>query len=781
MKVANLNYSLPLIVLTSCFSLAGVAQEQGVKKSTNRFLEEVVVTAQKRSENAQDVPIAISAFSEEKLDAFGIQSTADLPSITPGLTITGSAGFNLIYLRGIGTSAFIPSFDPSVATYVDGIYVPSQQATLTDLGGVERVEVLKGPQGTLFGRNSTGGAISVVTKSPRVDPELSISLERGNFDSKKGKFYVSYPVLDSLSVSLAGIYSTMDSYYDVVKDPQSLTGQPDYDKLDAEVTRGGRMSMKWFPTDNFDASLTGYYIEQRGSIAFVEPNVKPAPVTGVVINPPGDYEWYGDQEPVSSSRTGAVYTNVNWRTKPFDIKVLGAYQKQNSFDNVYDFDGSSLNIAEFNGANQPSELITAEVQFISNDEGLTPSWLRWVGGLYYLQQEAGFDPFFATVGNITALNLAPALAPLVPILQPILDGAGLSLDDLLAGDIVSLGAQGVLETNSYSGFVQATADVTDWLSITAGARYQEEDRFLVKQNTLTYLPLVKDPLPTLQFNQPKVKQTNVSPKITFEFRPFDDVLLYTTWAKGFKSGSYNIVTLYTVPGYVEPEEVTSVEFGGKLSMFEGLTFNFAVFNNEIKELQETKLSLLSGGAISAENANAARTRGAEFDFTWVPFLDWNPGLVVAGGATYLEANYTDYKNASGFDEETGLPFGSGAPQPGRDFSGNKIARTPDVSGNLTLSQTIDVPGGPLEVSGDVYYNSGFFFSQQNSAATEQESYTLFNARISYLYEDLGLRVALFGKNLTEEKYATTSLTVDFGTFERLAPPRTYGLRLSYDY
>ncbi|MDF1690851.1 MAG: TonB-dependent receptor [Zhongshania sp.] len=772
----------------SVIGICNLAQAQSVEsagaddakaKRTNRFLEVVVVTAQKRTENAQDVPIAIAAFSEEKLDAFGIQSTADLPSITPGLTITGSAGFNLIYLRGIGTSAFIPSFDPSVATYVDGIYIPSQQATLTDLGGVERVEVLKGPQGTLFGRNSTGGAISVFTKSPGVDPEMSIGVERGSFDAKKAKFYASYPILDSLAVSLAGIYSTVDSYYDVKKDPESLTGQPNFDKLDAEVTRGGRFSVKWFPVDSLDVTLTGYYIEQRGSIAFVEPNVKPAPITGVVINPPGDYEWYGNTEPVSHSRTAAVYSNINWQTPLFDVKVLGAYQKLNSYDNVYDFDGSSLNLAIFNGAGEPSDLKSAEIQFISNDEGLTPSWLRWVGGLYYLTQEAGFDPFYATVGN--GVGLEQALQPVVETLQPILNNVGLDFSDLAAGDVISLGAQGMLETNSYSVFAQGTADITSWLSITAGARYQEEDRFLTKQNTLTYLPGVKEPIPTLQFNQPKVKQTNVSPKLTFEFRPLDGLLLYATWAKGFKSGSYNVVTLYTVPGYVEPEEVTSVEIGGKISIIDGLALNFAVFNNEIKDLQETKLSLLSGGAISAENAGAARTRGAEFDFTWVPLLDWNPGLVVNAGATYLEANYTDYQNASGFDEDTGLPFGSGAPEPSRDFSGNKIARTPDLSANFSLSQTFDIPGGPLELSGDMYYNSGFFFSQQNSKATEQESYMLFNARVSYLYEDLGLRISAFGKNLSEEKYAETSLTVDFGTFERLAPPRTYGLRLSYDY
>jgi iron complex outermembrane recepter protein len=739
------------------------------KTSGNRFVEEIVVTAQKREENVQDVPISVAAFSEELLEASGVDSTNDLARVTPGLTISGSAGFSLIYLRGIGTSAFIPSFDPSVATYVDGIYIPSQQGTLTDLGGVERVEVLKGPQGTLFGRNSTGGAINVVTKTPGASPELSIDVTRSSFDTKKAKFYASYPLTDTLSIAAAGIYSSEGSYYDVVADPNSVSAPPTYDELRPELTRGGRIKVRWQPTDDLDLTLAAFRILQSGSLAFTEPNVRPSPILGATTSPTPPYKISNNIEPRSNSVTTTIYGIGTYSTDWFDTKLLIADQDQVAYQNIYDFDGGQDNIAIFNGPNEPSRLKTAELQFLSNDRGWTPDWLKWIGGLYYLNQEAGFDPFFATVGDV---GLIPGLD-----LLPILDLIGIDPGN----GPVNLGAFGVLETNSYSGFAQGTVSFTDWLALTLGARYQEEDRFLVKQTAFAEV-LGTGQVETFSYNEPKIKQDNVSYRATLELRPLDDALVYATLARGFKSGSYNIVTLYTVPEYVQPEEVTSYEVGVKSNLVAGLTLNAAAFYNDIKDLQETKLSLLSGGAISAENAGGARTKGVEFDAVWLPFTEWNPGLVVTAGATYIDAIYTEYEGASGFDEEDGLPFGSGSftePE-GRDFSGNRIARTPRFTGNLGLSQTIDTRYGPLEIAGDYYYNHGFNFAPQNAPATEQPEYGLVNGRVSYLFDRWGLRLTAFGRNLTDEEYADTSLTVDFGTFQRLARPRTYGLTIGYD-
>ncbi len=180
----------------------------------NRIVEEVVVTAQKREEKLQDVPISIQAFSGEAIAARGVENTYQLGQVVPSLQFTDVAGFTLIFLRGIGTDNFIPSADPSIATYIDGIYVPQGHTEAQSLGNVQRVEVLKGPQGTLFGRNATGGAISVITEDPGNIFKAQIESELGNFNSRQVKGSVTLPVVDWLSVSGAGVYKTQDNYYD---------------------------------------------------------------------------------------------------------------------------------------------------------------------------------------------------------------------------------------------------------------------------------------------------------------------------------------------------------------------------------------------------------------------------------------------------------------------------------------------------------------------------------------------------------------------------------------
>lgn len=196
------------IAAVSVFSVGAVAQSEKApaKKRSNRLLEEVVVTAQKREEDSQDVPIAIQAFSGDKLDAFNIEDTADLQRITPGLTFTYTFGYTLIYLRGVGSDAFLPNADPSVATYIDGINIPASQGKQDTLGPVKRVEVLKGPQGTLFGRNATAGAISIITEDPPVDEIVgNVKFVTGNYGSEEYQAYLGLPIVDGLGLSLIHI------------------------------------------------------------------------------------------------------------------------------------------------------------------------------------------------------------------------------------------------------------------------------------------------------------------------------------------------------------------------------------------------------------------------------------------------------------------------------------------------------------------------------------------------------------------------------------------------
>ena len=192
--------TLPLVTPTMVYAESG---------KSSRLLEEVIVTAQKREEDSQDIPIMISAFSGDKLDALGVESTADLQKITPGLTFTYTYGYTVIYMRGVGTDAFLPNADPSIATYIDGINIGPSQGKQDTLGPVERVEVLKGPQGTLFGRNATGGAINMITADPGEEFRGTITTEFGNYNSESYQVFLSSMLTESdsrrLGLSLAVI------------------------------------------------------------------------------------------------------------------------------------------------------------------------------------------------------------------------------------------------------------------------------------------------------------------------------------------------------------------------------------------------------------------------------------------------------------------------------------------------------------------------------------------------------------------------------------------------
>ena len=768
---------------------AASGEEAAVEKtprSASRFVEEIVVTAQKREEAVQDVPISIQAFSADQLDARGLVNVRDLALATPGLTFTDIAGYTLIYLRGVGTDAFVPSAEPSIATYIDGIYFPSNHSLAQSFGALERIEVLKGPQGTLFGRNSTGGAISIVTKKPDSVAETSVQLSYARFDDLKTRVYTNIPLGDSFAVSISGLYQKADPYYDYNK---PALDNPNNAGLLPSTATGARMRARWFPTENFDITLTGMTIEQNGSGTVLSVTTHPSPLASI-LGIQGESEDYVSSDstiPRMKSNTEAVYGEANLKLSPFDIKLLGSAYKVTAHDFEYDFDASAEPLITFVAMPEYQDIKTGELQFISNADSWGSDWLKWVGGLYYMQSKGGYDPALLSVANevinLPTATIASTLG--IPLSQLGALGQFGTIGDRISnllggiplpgGDGVGLYFRGVLGTHSYSGFVQSTATLAEWMDVTLGARYQSEKRSLLVSN-VEIDNLSGGSSTLIPFAPRSSTVDNLSPKVSLDFRPMDDVLVYLSWSRGFKSATYNIVNIYTQPDYVKPEQVSAYELGLKSTVLGGaLRFNAAVFQTDIDNLQTSTVSLTSGGAVNFENAGHARIRGVEVDTTLVPMPDANPGLVATLSATALDAKYTDYTNGNGFDEFTGLNFES------RDFSGNRIARTPKYSGTLTLSQTIETAAGPIEIGGDYYYNGGFYFTAQNSAVSKEDAYSIINARLSWLYESWNTRFTLFGNNLGDERYDLQQFHTDFGRADTLAPPRTYGARLEWEF
>ena len=265
----------------------------------------------------------------------------------------------------------------------------------------------------------------------------------------------------------------------------------------------------------------------------------------------------------------------------------------------------------------------------------------------------------------------------------------------------------------------------------------------------------------------------------------DDFQIFGSWQRAYKSPTYNIVNFFTNPDAVERETATAYELGFKSDLLDGaLRLNAAVFHTEIDNLLPAIVSIGSGGIVTFRNAGEAEITGAEFDMVWQPMPNWNPGLAIAGGATYLDAKYTDYPNGAGYDDTTGLYFGDDSlvGGPARDFTGNDVVRTPDLTTSLSLNQFIaGVAGGDFEIGVDYYYNSGFNTTPQNSPLYEQPAYDLWSGRVSYFYNPWGLQVTAFVENAADEDDYQSILQQDFGRTVTLAPPRLYGVRLKWKF
>jgi iron complex outermembrane receptor protein len=783
--VSTVNYqalvrvcSLSVVALAVSLHSGGALSAEAVElKRKNRLLEEVVVTAQKREENAQDVPISVLALSGEMLEAMGVDDPTDLQAVTPGLTYGSATGFAIVYLRGVGSDAFLMA-DPSVATYIDGIYYPFASGLAQSFGKVERVEVLKGPQGTLFGRNTTGGAISITTETPDFDDmHGSVSYTYGHYeengaDFQKARANINVPFTNNLAASLAVFSDTAEQYMRFDEDSVQQHSPN-------EVAQGYRFKIKASFADKYDLMLAAVGVEQSGFNTALAPNTGPSDLAVLLgaQEQPRDYS-VSVNAPINFDIDSEVYyAQFNAYFDALDIRLLLSDQYINNLGKT-DFDGTNAPIAYF-GAPVYSDVKTAELQLLSNEDSWGAGWLQWVAGLYYIDSVAGVSADLALLGGETGqaglYGLSIPLADIVSLVPGLADILG---PVPLAGG-VSIHLEGELATESTAAFAQSTFTFNEWSEMSLGARYQEEHRHVVQSSFgLTngdgsYTTAIDwangGATPTT------ADSSNFSPKISFNFYPFDDAMIYVSAQKGYKSGTFNTFNINSDIDYAGPEDVTAYELGLKYTSSGGnVRVNTAVFETTVDDIQVQVVSLMAGGTVRLENAGSARIRGAEVDATIMVFPALVDDLILAFGGAYLDGIYTDYKDGTGFNESTGMY------EEGQDFSGKPVVRTPEFSATAALSKLLNTEAGPLEMTVDGYYNSGYSYLAQGDPFKENEYY-LVNARISYLIEDMNLRFTLSGKNLADTIHAYSQFPSDFGRLEALAPPKSYSIALSWEF
>ncbi|MCJ2185838.1 TonB-dependent receptor [Novosphingobium beihaiensis] len=689
----------------------------------------------------QDVPIAVSAISAKQAAAIGIDNSESLVTATPSLDFSRSGGFAAIpFLRGVGTSFAGAGVESPVAIYVDDVYISSPNANLLSLNNIDSVQVLKGPQGTLFGRNATGGVIQIQTRKPSFETEGNISAGYGNYDSAEGSAYFSTALGEDVAFNVAA------------------SGRKQFDGFGHSLTTGAETQKGWDWNvrgkllfnlgERTTALLSADYSEQRSDIG---ENVTVVPGSIGAGGTPfaGAFNTYIDGQDFTKIRQGGVSLKIEHETAFADIVSISAYRFSKMKTRI-DQDAGAAPLLTLD-LTSPIKTFSQELRLVSNTGGA----FKWVVGAFYFHSDSQYAPG-ALIGTIVDPRL---------MIDPTFDPA-------LADPASRLAFRDTQKLDSYSGFAEGTYEILPATNLTLGIRYTS-DNFHMK-NEGTYVGNSLIPAFVVPGTQYKVKDS--FDKLTYraildhKFTP--DVLGYVSYSRGFKSGGYNLPepgTIDTVAA-VRPEVLDAYEAGLKTQMLNGdLTFNIAAFYYDYKDLA---VSVSSTTSIIQINAAAAEIKGIDLDFVAKPYR----GLRISGGLGVLDTKYKTFPDGPVYTPLPVFPFGNSV-APG-DLAGNRTQRSPKLTFSIAPSYTFRLGEGDVTLAANYYHNSGYFADPENRL--RQPSYDLFNGSIGYQF-DTGLGARLWVKNLTNERYYTFLQADQFKDAAAFAAPRTYGITLSQEF
>jgi iron complex outermembrane recepter protein len=674
-------------------------------------LEEVVVTAEKRSANLQNVPIAVTALTANDLVVAGIQDSAELSQVVPGFSFNNQLGFGLPRIRGVGIAGGGPGIENPVATYIDGVYYGTAIAALFQLNDVDQVAVLKGPQGTLFGRNATGGLVQVTTRDPSQQFSGEVSGTVGSLDTYGGEVYITGPLTNTLSGSA--------DYY--MNDQQEGWGKNLVTNLWVQTHEiaATREKLMFQPDDATKVVLSADYEEVRAA-EWAGRNL--GYVLGSDASTPGG-PWDTDTAVQPSLLTRGAGVSLNAQHDFGSVKLVNIAAYRNSFMNVY-FDGSSV---PFSGpGNTIINMSDDEAQFSEEldlqSTGSGP--FVWSTGLYFLHSEGYFQP----------LSTQIAVAPGVDIL------------------ITNTANEGL---KSYAGFGQATYTFAQTNDLTVGLRYTEDQRTDAATQTSP-------------FGFESVDTGKDFSKLTWRFALdhhfTPDVLGYISDNRGFKSGTYDPQTLPAV--VLKPETLDAYEIGIKSAWLDDrLRLNAAAYYYDYTNVQVTAFV---GTLEEVYNGNGATSYGLDLDLAAKPI----PELTITGGVGWIHARYGSFYPAF-MSVPNGPGIGGNTVTLTGNATGNQLQNTPPYTFDLGGVYEIPSSVGTFSVAANYYYNDGWFSEPENRL--RQGAYSLVNASANWDSLNKRYGVRLWGKNLGNTIYAAQLSASGSGDDREAAPGRTYGI------
>jgi len=694
-------------------------------------LQEIVVTAQKRSESLQKVPVAVSAYSGDALTRRQVVDLADLSRIAPGIFVGNQYGTNRLFIRGIGLTSIAVGADPSSAFHVDGVYVgrPSEQSS--SFFDVERVEVVRGPQGTLYGRNATGGSVNVITNKPTTTLSGYANLGYGNYNRIQAEGAVSGPLTsdDSLLARVAIQVINRDGYGKNYYKPDPKNNQPAQD-IDDENRVSLRAALEYRASDALRFSLIGEYSRERDhDYANHGFGAYPGYTLEGVLD---GYQAITNSRDIISSaseanrRTGYALTGlVNFDLSDhWKFRSISGYRKWNRFNDP-DIESTS---APVHGAyyHETSEQESQEFQLNYESQKL-----KGIVGLFYYHEKVGNDTYLDFSPQNFCTQAAPCYFPNVTYRE-----------------------LGTSDVDAYAAFSQVSYAIFPTVRLTGGIRYSDERRTNVGSYQAPLAPLV--PL-----NQAK-SWHSVTPKAGIDVDLAKGVLLYGSYTKGFKSGTFNIGQ-DNPP--IDPEHVDAYEAGLKFTGLDRrLELNLAAFLYNYTNLQVNKVIAIRTLTV---NAASAKDKGIEASGRF----QVNNNLTINGDVTYVDAKFQDFKS-------TNPIFPSAGEQDLRDY---RLPGSYKLGINLGGEQRFDLSPGQISVRLDASYRSKVYFTEFNQDALSQKGVVKEDASIRYTTENGLWSATLWVKNLSNKMVASAkTLSIQLwgypitGAYE---PPRTFGITL----
>jgi iron complex outermembrane recepter protein len=756
---------LSVLTLTVCLSA------RAAEADSTPSLQEVTVTAQRVEENLQTTPVSMTALSGDFLQKFDVARVTSLETVSPNLNFFsgtgGSSSQVSAFIRGVGQFDFLLTTDPAVGLYVDGVYLARTFGNNLELNDVAQVEVLRGPQGTLFGKNSIGGAINVTTLTPTGSGRTDFRASVGNYDSYALDAYTDVRLADNLALGISLMARKSDGWED----------RPLADNGGKEEREGGRAILSWTPSDTFSSRLSAEFSAQAQPSS---PNVMIAydPKAAVVpflplfnafvapcCTPPTNIDQSGAQGPlVRDDLHGVAASWINeWKLGgDVSLKSISAYRYMHA-DFGRDGDNSYVN---YNGDvhNEHDTQITQELQASGS-----ASRFKWVTGAYYLQERTTDQTNLVTAeGLFQALSGLPQNNPLYL--------ARYALDFNLYFDNHQT-------TKDYAGYFNGEFAFTDRLSLQAGVRYTDETKdfsqFVENDvGTTIFLPVnpitgvvntsnTSVPSPACSSLQDvgryytcTTKADEWSPRASLNMRWNDDVFEYLQWSRGFESGGINgrPTSVAEIADY-KPEYLNSTELGLKTLLLDHrLRLNTAIFYDKYSDIQ---VLLTEGASVVIQNAAKATVYGLEEDVQAAVTTHWS----LQGSLGYLHNQYNNWSDSLG------------------NYTWRKLQDAPEWTANIASAYETHVANGAgVRFTTNVAFMSWMFLDAANSPVLRAPSRTLLDASVFYLAPSGRWDLGVEGKNLSDQRVLTSGYNglAFFGYAEgTYTPPRRFWLTFHY--